>query len=221
MLVPNLVNRPDSRVIIVQRLSVMFCDGLWYTPDITERKLSKILLPVKIVKPPPPLQPPPPTSLYHGIFDTAIQRSGMWEFKFPLSLHQVQKGGKNCIDDVCREVGDNTDWRNREIFLSDQKWKIFHRVEKWFPLQISGPLTYVAVTVSRFDYWSILMWYIDINAEPRLVSAPWSHRGDRWPSGVGHVNTDQIPPTSLPSSHLDHHQLNNNLQPVLGKHLKK
>ena len=54
MLVPNLVNRPDSRVIIVQRLSVMFCDGLWYTPDITERKLSKILLPVKIVKPPPP-----------------------------------------------------------------------------------------------------------------------------------------------------------------------
>ena len=83
----------------------------------------------------------------------------MWEFKFPLSLHQVQKGGNNCIDDVCWEAGDKTDWRpdwtlNRE---SDQKWKILHRGEKLFPLQISGPLTYVAVTVSRFDYWSILM----------------------------------------------------------------
>ena len=221
MLVPNLVNRPDSRVIIVQRLSVMFCDGLWYTPDITERKLSKILLPVKIVK------PPPPSNLPHQpvcIMASLIQRyrdlgCGNLNFHY---LYIRCKKVETIVLTMCagRLVIRRTGERNREIF-PDQKWKIFHRVEKWFPLQISGPLTYVAVTVSRFDYWSILMWYIDINAEPRLVSAPWSHRGDRWPSGVGHVNTDQIPPTSLPSSHLDHHQLNNNLQPVLGKHLKK
>ena len=61
----------------------------------------------------------------------------------------MQKGGNNCIDDVCWEVDDNTDWRNREIFLSDEtvRWKIFHQGEKLFPLQISGLLTYVAVTV--------------------------------------------------------------------------
>ena len=67
MLVPNLVNRPDGRVIIVQRCSVMFCDVLWWPMMILTRpreSLTKYCCPsqqspVKIVK------PLPPPSLYH------------------------------------------------------------------------------------------------------------------------------------------------------------
>ena len=101
----------------------MVCDTHQTLPR--EGKLNKILLPVKIVKPPPlpallPLQPPPPTSRYHGIFDTAIQRYRMWEFKFHY-LHIRCKKVETIVLTMCAErlvITRTGEWRNREIFQS-------------------------------------------------------------------------------------------------------
>ena len=99
MLVPNLVNRPDSRVIIVQRSSVVFCGVLWWpmilTSHQTRESLTKYCYQSRLFNlPPPPTDQPSPTnqsvSWHLWYRDTEIQRYRMWEFKFPLSLHHIR-----------------------------------------------------------------------------------------------------------------------------------
>ena len=147
--------------------------------------------------------PPPPTLLWatSQYLDIVIRRyrddrdGGCGNFSFHY-LCIGQNGGNIALTVFIHEEGGGRT-KQQNLISEVENISVWRKIISTPNIR---PLTDVAVTVSWFDYWSILMWYIDIN---------WTHRQSRERLAAGrHVNTDLIISNISNISLL----LNNNLQ---------
>ena len=149
----NVWSCQQSWVIIVQRWSL-----------IPAGRSREGLSPPHTCTSPPP--PPPPTLLWatSQYLDIVIRRyrddrdGGCGNFSFHY-LCIGQNGGNIALTVFIHEEGGGRT-KQQNLISEVENISVWRKIISTPNIR---PLTDVAVTVSWFDYWSILMWYIDIN----------------------------------------------------------